>query len=38
VWYGATKAGVVALTRGLGRELAPRGIRVNAISGLLTPT
>ncbi|HEX6319275.1 MAG TPA: SDR family NAD(P)-dependent oxidoreductase [Burkholderiales bacterium] len=32
VWYGATKAGVVAMTRGLGRELGPSGIRVNAIS------
>ena len=32
VWYGATKAGVVAMTRGLGRELGPLGIRVNAIS------
>ena len=32
VWYGATKAGVVAMTKGLGRELGPEGIRVNAIS------
>jgi len=32
VWYGATKAGVVAMTRGLARELGPSGIRVNAIS------
>jgi 3-oxoacyl-[acyl-carrier protein] reductase len=32
VWYGTTKAGVVAMTRGLGRELGPRGIRVNAIA------
>ena len=32
VWYGATKAAVVAMTRGLGRELGPLGIRVNAIS------
>ncbi len=32
VWYGATKAGVVAMTRGLGRELGPLGIRVNAIA------
>jgi 3-oxoacyl-[acyl-carrier protein] reductase len=47
VWYGATKAAVVAITRGLGRELGPQGIRVNAIApgvietdmvgGLLTP-
>jgi NAD(P)-dependent dehydrogenase (short-subunit alcohol dehydrogenase family) len=29
--YGAAKAGVVHLTRTLGRELAPQGIRVNAI-------
>jgi len=32
VWYGATKAGVVAMTRGLARDLGPEGIRVNAIS------
>ena len=32
VWYGATKAGVVAMTRGFARELGPRGIRVNAIA------
>jgi NAD(P)-dependent dehydrogenase (short-subunit alcohol dehydrogenase family) len=32
VWYGATKAAVVAITRGLGRELGPQGIRVNAIA------
>jgi 3-oxoacyl-[acyl-carrier protein] reductase len=32
VWYGATKAAVVAMTRGLGRELGPQGIRVNAIA------
>jgi NAD(P)-dependent dehydrogenase (short-subunit alcohol dehydrogenase family) len=32
VWYGTTKAGVVAMTKGLGRELGPLGIRVNAIS------
>jgi len=32
VWYGTTKAGVVAITRGLGRELGPQGIRVNAIA------
>jgi 3-oxoacyl-[acyl-carrier protein] reductase len=32
VWYGTTKAGVVAMTKGLGRELGPHGIRVNAIA------
>jgi 3-oxoacyl-[acyl-carrier protein] reductase len=32
VWYGATKAAVVALTSGLARELGPHGVRVNAIS------
>jgi len=32
VHYSAAKAGVVALTRGLARELAPRGIQVNVIS------
>jgi NAD(P)-dependent dehydrogenase (short-subunit alcohol dehydrogenase family) len=32
VWYGATKAAVVAITKGLSRDLGPRGIRVNAIS------
>ena len=31
-FYGATKAGVVALTKGLAREFAPFGINVNAIS------
>lgn len=30
--YAATKAGVVAMTRGLAKELAPRRIRVNAIA------
>lgn len=29
--YGAAKAGVLALTRALARELAPDGIRVNAV-------
>lgn len=32
VWYGASKAAVVAMTSGLARELGPNGIRVNAIS------
>jgi 3-oxoacyl-[acyl-carrier protein] reductase len=32
VLYGTTKAGVVALTKGLARELAPHGISVNAIA------
>lgn len=38
VWYGATKAGVVAITRGLARELGPAGIRVNAISPAVIET
>ncbi len=32
VVYAATKGGVVSLTRGLARTLAPRGIRVNAVA------
>lgn len=32
VWYGATKAAVVAMTRGLAGELGPHGVRVNAVS------
>ena len=38
VWYGATKAAVVAMTAGLGRELGPHGVRVNAISPGLVET
>lgn len=38
VWYGATKAGVVAMTRGLGRELGPSAIRVNAIAPAVVAT
>ena len=30
--YGTTKAGVVAMTKGFARELAPMGINVNAIA------
>jgi 3-oxoacyl-[acyl-carrier protein] reductase len=36
--YGATKAGVVALTKGLARELGPDNITVNAISPAITDT
>lgn len=32
VWYGASKAAVVAMTSGLARELGAHGVRVNAIS------
>src|SRR5690606_34306041 len=32
VHYAATKAGVEAFTVGLGKELAPKGIRINAVS------
>jgi len=38
VWYGATKAGVVAITKGLGRDLGPEGIRVNAIAPAVIET
>ena len=38
VWYGATKAAVVALTKGLARELGPYGVRVNAIAPSVVET
>ncbi len=38
VWYAATKAGVVAMTKGLGRELGPLKIRVNAIAPAVVAT
>ena len=38
VWYGATKAGVVAMTKGLGRDLGPYAIRVNAIAPAVMAT
>ena len=38
VWYGATKAAVSALTKGLARELGPHAVRVNAISPGLART
>jgi 3-oxoacyl-[acyl-carrier protein] reductase len=36
--YSATKAGVIALSRSFAKELAPYGIRVNAVSPALTDT
>ena len=36
--YGMTKAGVIALTKGLARELAPHGVNVNVLAPALTDT
>ena len=36
--YGSTKAGVVALTMGLARELGPDGVTVNAVSPAVADT
>jgi NAD(P)-dependent dehydrogenase (short-subunit alcohol dehydrogenase family) len=38
VIYGTTKAGVVALTMGLARELGPAGITVNAVAPAVAET
>ena len=38
VLYGATKAGVIALTKGMARDLGPYGINVNAIAPAVAET
>jgi len=36
--YMASKLGIVGLTRGMARELAPHGIRLNAVAPEVTNT
>ncbi len=38
VWYGASKAAVIAITQGLARELGPFNVRVNAVAPALVET
>lgn len=38
VWYGTTKAAIVAMTKGLSRELGPNGVRVNGIAPSVVET
>ena len=38
VWYAASKGGIDTMTLGLARELAPDGIRINAVAPGLIET
>lgn len=38
IWYGTTKAAIVAMTKGLSRELGPSGVRVNGIAPSVVET
>lgn len=38
VWYGATKAAVIAIAKGLAREFGKHGVRVNAIAPSVVET